>query len=282
MVGLAALPFTWKVIFGPAVDTIWTPARWYMASVAVVICAIVALGFGAGQGAPMAAMGALAVLVGAASAISTEAATVAMALSSPREHRGSISGWLNAGQLGGGGIGGGAALMIASSWPGGIAAASLAIALITAPCVAPMLWLRLPRVIHGERLKTRVAGVWRAMAGLLKTRTGLLVALFALAPTGLNEAANLMPALAKEWAAPAETVALVSGVVGGLVSIPGCVLGGYLCRRFAPQAVYIGTGAACALMRRSSPSRRARPRSSPPWSCSTPPWSGPTGPRSPA
>ncbi len=93
-----------------------------------------------------------------------------------------------------------------------------------------------------------MAGVWRAMAGLLKTRTGLLVALFALAPTGLNEAANLMPALAKEWAAPAETVALVSGVVGGLVSIPGCVLGGYLCRRFAPQAVYIGTGAACALM----------------------------------
>jgi MFS family permease len=43
-------------------------------------------------------------------------------------------------------------------------------------------------------------------------------------------------------------VALVSGVLNGLVSIPGCVLGGYLCRRFAPKAVYIATAAAAALV----------------------------------
>ena len=248
MAGCAALPFTWKVVMGPAVDAVWTPTRWYVLSVLVAIGSIVALGFGAGLKAAMPVMDALALLAGAAAATSAEAVTVAMVQTSPADHRGAISGWLNAGQLGGGGIGGGGALLIASSWPGGIGLASLAIAVVTAPCIAPMLWLRLPRPVHSEALKARATGIWQAMTGLLKTRVGLLVALFSLAPTGLNEAANLMPALAKEWGAPADLVALVSGVIGGLVSIPGCVLGGYLCRRFSPKAVYIGTGVACALV----------------------------------
>jgi MFS family permease len=247
MASLGALPFTWKVLIGPAVDAVSTSTRWFAVSVAAVAAVIVALGFGAQGSAAMPAMGALALLLGAAAATSGEAGVLVMVQNSPNEHRGAVAGWLNAGILGGSGIGGGAALWIASTSPGGIVLASLAMAVATALCIAPLLWLRLPRPVRSESLRTRAAGVGKALAGLLRSRSGWLVALFSLAPTGLNEAANLMPAVAGEWHAPAGLVALVSGVVGGLVTIPGCVAGGWLCRRFKPQAVYIATGAACAL-----------------------------------
>jgi PAT family beta-lactamase induction signal transducer AmpG len=248
MVGFVALPFTWKILIGPFVDAVSTPTRWFVLSVAVIIGAIVGLGFGAHGSVAMPMMGALALVAGAAAATSTEASVLVMVQNSPTEHRGTVAGWLNAGQLGGGGIGGGAALWIASATSGGIAIAGLAMGLATALCIAPLLWLRLPRVARGETLAVRGTGVWRALAGLLRSRVGWLVALFSLAPTGLNEAANLMPAVAGEWHAPAGMVALVSGVLNGVATIPGCLVGGWLCRRFSPKAVYIATSAACALV----------------------------------
>ena len=247
MASLVALPFTWKFVVGPLVDALSTPTRWYVLSVAAAACCVVALGFGAGVSAPMPLMGALALVAGAAAATCSDAVCVAMVQNSPGDRRGVVAGWINAGQLGGSGVGGGAALWVASSG-GGVALAGLALGLAIAPCVAPLLWLRLARVVHGDDLKIRAKGVWRAVSGLLRTRAGLLVLLFCLAPTGLNEAVNLMPALAVEWKAPAATVALVSGVLGGLTIIPGCVVGGYLCRRFSPKAVYIATGVACAIV----------------------------------
>jgi len=42
-------------------------------------------------------------------------------------------------------------------------------------------------------------------------------------------------------------VALVSGALGGLASAPGCVVGGYLCNRFAPRTIYIIGGLAFAV-----------------------------------
>jgi hypothetical protein len=168
---------------------VWTPTVWYALALGAAIIALAAMGFGAGLPAPMPVMGALALLGGAAAAVLQEAACVVMVLTSPAEDRGAAAGWVNAGQLGGGGIGGGAALWIAASWPDGIALAGLVMALASAPCIAPLLWLRPSRGLRGEGLGSRVAGVGRTVIGLLRTRVGILVALFSLAPTGLNEAA---------------------------------------------------------------------------------------------
>jgi MFS family permease len=45
-------------------------------------------------------------------------------------------------------------------------------------------------------------------------------------------------AIAKEWGAGADEVALVSGLLSGLVSIPGCIAGGFLADRMDRKLAY--------------------------------------------
>ena len=54
-------------------------------------------------------------------------------------------------------------------------------------------------------------------------------------------------AVAGDWQASANTVALVTGVIGGLVSAAGCVIGGWLCDRMNRKAAYALDGVLQAL-----------------------------------
>jgi predicted MFS family arabinose efflux permease len=53
--------------------------------------------------------------------------------------------------------------------------------------------------------------------------------------------------VASDWHASANTVALVTGVVGGVVSAIGCVLGGWICDRMHRQWAYALYGVLQAL-----------------------------------
>jgi predicted MFS family arabinose efflux permease len=53
--------------------------------------------------------------------------------------------------------------------------------------------------------------------------------------------------VAGDWRASANLVALVTGMLGGLVAVPGCIAGGYLCARFPPRIMLMTSGLACAL-----------------------------------
>ena len=69
-------------------------------------------------------------------------------------------------------------------------------------------------------------------------------------PIGTGAASGLWAAVADDWHATADTVALVTGVIGGLVSAVGCVVGGYLCDRMNRKAAYALYGllqAVCAV-----------------------------------
>jgi hypothetical protein len=65
---------------------------------------------------------------------------------------------------------------------------------------------------------------------------------------GLGASNQLWSAVAGDWLASANVVALVTGVLGGLVSIPGSLLGGFLCRKLHIRGVYLGASVACALL----------------------------------
>jgi MFS family permease len=81
---------------------------------------------------------------------------------------------------------------------------------------------------------------------LLRTRQGVLAALVVTIPAALGAAANLFAAVAGDWRASADLVAGVTGVLSGLATVPGCMLGGYLCDRFPRRIVYVWSAAACA------------------------------------
>ena len=156
---------------------------------------------------------------------------------------GRASGWFQAGNLGGQGLGGGAGLWMAQSLPDpwmGAAVLGLACAL----CSLALLALREPPCAHAKRqLRARSAQRAERPLGSGAFPTGTLALLIVFLPIGTGAASNLWAAVADDWHAGANTVALVTGVLGGIVSMAGCLIGGYACDRMDRKSAYVLYGA---------------------------------------
>jgi MFS family permease len=238
LVGFRLLPETWAFLSGPVIDAALTPVRWYVLFVGVLAMCALGFAFAPLHAADTSLLALLCLGTGVGSVMSTSAASAAMALTTTNKVRGACAGWRQCGYLGGIGLGGGAGLWLATHG-GGIRAAALALALASLLCLWPFLIVQVPAaprsagVVKGAR--DALAALWQ----LLRDRSGVLAVVAVTLPAGLGAAANLMPAVADDWHASANLVAAVTGVLGGLASIPGCITSGYLCDRFARRTVYI-------------------------------------------
>jgi MFS family permease len=154
----------------------------------------------------------------------------------PASMRGRASGWAQAGNLGGGGVGGGLGLLLAEhvSQPWVSGAVLSVICFACWACVLGVPAARRTRVVHTyvEEIKGVAGDVW----AVARSRAGYLALILMLLP--IASGAAPWPAIAGEWQADADVVAWVSGVVGGLVSAAGALVGGYLCDRMNPSRAY--------------------------------------------
>jgi hypothetical protein len=85
--------------------------------------------------------------------------------------------------------------------------------------------------------------------GVARSRMGFLALFLCFLPIGSGAASNLWSAVAADWSASADTVALVTGVVGGILSGGGCLIGGWICDRMDRKTCYVIYGvlqAGCA------------------------------------
>lgn len=246
LLGLYHLPSAWKFLMGPVLDVSLTPRLWYMLAIgAAAFCALViAVTPLTPAAAPL--LSALTFGLGVTTSIAGSASQALVALTVPPRERGAIAGWKQSGNLGGTGIGGGIGLWIASH-AGGASVAAFALVAAILVFAAPILWARTPPREAGQGLVTQVQGLWRSLADLARTRQGVLAAIAVVLPLALGAAASLLPAVAGDWGASANLVAAVCGLLGGLAAVPGCLIGGYLCDRFAPRTVYMWAGLVCGL-----------------------------------
>ena len=239
LAGLYLLPTTWSFLMGPIVDVSLTPRRWY--AIMVVAAATCFVGFAvtpmSAAGVPL--LGALCLCVSVAAVCAGASVTAAMALTTPPALRGPIAGWTQTANLGGAGLGGGLGLWIAGHV--GESAPGLVLAAITLASATPMLFLRVPTRTAGAAPVARVGEIGRETWTLARTRTGVLAIMAMTLPAALGAAAGLLPAAAGAWHASSDLVALVRGALGGVTTIPGCLLGGYLCRHFRHRTVYFTT-----------------------------------------
>ena len=68
------------------------------------------------------------------------------------------------------------------------------------------------------------------MKALVATRAGRLVVIVMPPPISEEAATGLLPAVAGEWRAGPDLVALISGAVSGVFAIPGCLAGAGICQ----------------------------------------------------
>jgi hypothetical protein len=96
--------------------------------------------------------------------------------------------------------------------------------------------------------RAAVKQVVRDLSAMLKTRGGLLAAVLCVLPVGTGAAQGTLTQakVAAVWGAGADQVALMQGLVAGVITALGCFAGGALCQRVHPRTSYAGVGLALA------------------------------------
>lgn len=238
LIAINLVPQTWKALWAPVVDTTLTSKRWYFMAAVVTATTLAAIGFFPAGPSTLSSITILVFCNSVAVSFLAMAAENLMAHATHIQEKGRAGGWYQAGNLGGAGIGGGAALWIAQHsaivWLPGAAMAGLFMA-----CCFALLFVAEPqqpqRALHYLHSVRDVAvDVWVTA----KSRAGFLALLICFLPIGSGAASGLWAAVAGDWRAGADTVALVNGVIGGLVSAFACVIGGYLCDRMDRKFAY--------------------------------------------
>jgi MFS family permease len=250
LTAISLVPQTWKFLWAPVIDTTLTRKAWYVIGAAFTGATIAGTGVVPIGAQSLTTITILVLGSSVASTILGMATDSLAAIASREEQKGRVAGWLQAGNLGGQGIGGGAALWIAQH----SGSDSLALIALGALCVACSLGLFLVGEPKRDRAPTNyfvtlrdlVADVWSVAI----SRKGFLAILILFIPIGTGAAQNLWAAVAGDWRATADTVALVNGALGGVVATIACLLGGYLCDvmdRKSAYALFGVLGAVCAI-----------------------------------
>jgi len=148
---------TWKFLWAPLVDTTLSPRIWYTIGICVLIASML-IACVMPRTAPMVPWySLLAIAGGAASSLTSMAVETIMTRCVHPARRGAASGWSQAGNVGGTGLGGGLGLAVAQH-VGAPLAPALVLGTICLGCLA-CLWLvpRVTLVDHGQRYGTRLA-----------------------------------------------------------------------------------------------------------------------------
>ena len=237
LAGWSLFPQTWRVVWAPVVDTTLTIRAWYLISASATGLLMAATAFMPASRTNFAWIELLAVGFSLTATITTITASSLLAHGTSEDEKGRAGGWSQAGNLGGQGLGGGLGLWLsqhAPAWTSGGALGLFCVATALA-----LLFLAEPSAEHRTRtLLGSLANVGRECWALLSTRRGALVFFLMLLPIGVGAAQNLWSAVAGDWHASADAVALANGVLSGVVSIVGCLIGGWICDLMDRRTAY--------------------------------------------
>jgi len=241
LVAINLLPHTFKFLWAPIPDTTFTRRGWYLVSNLVSTVTLISLGFVPVRSATLELLKVLIVLNSFAITFLGMSVEGLLAHVVTDEQRGAASGWLQAGNLGGAGIGGGLALWLAERI--GVSAAFTIAAIALLACSLGLLRIQEPAAQRHDSVSSairHVAGdLWHT---IVRSRTGLLAMLLCFLPVGASAASALFAAMADRWRTSADAVALYTGVLAGIVSALGCLAGGWLSDRMDRKAAYALTG----------------------------------------
>jgi MFS family permease len=245
LVALTVLPNTWKFFWAPVVDLTFSQKKWYVIAGLFSALGIAAMGFFPATKPGLAALSAVGFVASLATTFLGMAVESLMTYSTPDELKGRAGGWFQAGNLGGYGIGGGLGLFLAERFSAPWMASCL-IGGLCLLCCAALFNLQTPvRPPTAPGLFPSLASLFKDLWEVMRKRLGMLALILCFLPVGSGAAP--LSAIASEWQASANTVALVTGFLGGIVSAAGCLVGGWVCDRMNRQAAYVWFGVSQAV-----------------------------------
>jgi MFS family permease len=242
VVAIATIPAVWFFAYSPVVDLGLKRRTWIiMSAVTAGLCCASATLLAGGS---LLLLTVLLFLASAASGLlgTTNGTLLSMLLPGVR---GQASGWLNAGNLGGGAVGGGVAIWLAGF--ASLPVLSLCVFLLVAGGAIAAPWIEENRERHGAvSISALFKPLLRDLRAVFWSPRALIGLVFFLSPAGSGAVANLISSVGPDYHAPDVEVLWITGIAGGLLSALGAFLGGYVSDRMNRMAAYALCGGLCA------------------------------------
>jgi len=233
-------------VWGPLADLSLTLRRWYYIGIGSSAATLLILAYTPLHGTNGRWLGVVVFLSGIAGTLIVLPLGGLMAHTVAEDAKGRAAGWYQAGSLGGNGIGGGAGLWLASHFSREAAGSVLALAMIA--CAVAIYFVPDVRIVSTETITQRIRLVGRDVVSMLRAAIPLFTILLVLSPVGVAAMIGLWSAVAGDWNASADRVSLVTGVLSGVVSVSGCIIGGWVADKLGRWWAYFGSAFALAVV----------------------------------
>src|SRR6185436_10127229 len=199
LIAASVLPHTWKFAWAPVVDTSLSRKAWYLVGSALSALGILCTGLVPAAAQNLGLLSTIVLISSFGSTFLGMATESLMAYGTRAEQKGRAGGWFQAGNLGGGGIGGGAGLWLAERLPAAWMSSAI-VALLCLSCALALLGLTEehaaePRASALESVAFVLKDLWL----LLRARTGALALILCFLPIGAGAASGLWSAVAGDW-----------------------------------------------------------------------------------
>jgi MFS family permease len=247
MVATNTLPHTFKVLWAPLVDTVWNGRGWYIVGNLVSSASVVATGLVAISKENVDLLTTMVLINGFATTFVGMTTEALMAHVCPPEQRGMAAGWSQAGNVGGGIVGGVALILYDQTAIKWLPAVVVGLALMS--CSVVLLWFRPIHPIDRPTFVEAAKELGRDVKGIFWSRSGVIAAALCILPIGSGAAVNLFAAdkLMAEWGVSTSLVAFLNGAGGGIAAMLGSLTGGKLSDTIEKKRAYALSGVALAL-----------------------------------
>jgi MFS family permease len=260
LIALYFMPHTWKFLWAPIVDMTLSSKRWYLIGAMLSTLGVLAMAVCSAPPVNLTALTVAAVLASLATTLLGMAVEALVAHSTSPDQQGRAGGWLQAGNFAGSGLGGGAALWLATH----VGHAWITGAVLGACFLLCCLGLTLIRDSYRRPREAGIAtgtlNVLRDVWSVTRSARGYLALLVLFLPIGSAGASALFSVIPDDWHTSATTVELVNGTLSGLIALLGCLAGGYLSDLINRKLAYVAYGlllGLCALAMALTPHDQA-------------------------
>lgn len=250
LIGATLLPHVFKFIWAPLVDTTLSFKKWYWMASIISSIGIFATGILPLNESSLFYLTVIVFLSQFAITFLCMATEGLMAYDVPLALKGRAGGFFQAGNLGGSGIGGGLGLFLAQQFSAPWMV-SVSLGIICFACCFALFYFKDPEItIKEDDFRKTYINLFKDVWNTIKTKSGLLALLLCFLTLGTGAVGGLWASIAKNWHVSVGVIEVATGVLGGLISAVGCMIGGYICDRMNSRNAYLIFGlaaAACAV-----------------------------------
>jgi MFS transporter, PAT family, beta-lactamase induction signal transducer AmpG len=242
-VGIAANVL--RFIYAPVIDATLTLRQWYLIGLASCVVLTIVLGLMPFVRDAAAAVMVVVFLCQVSTTLVMNPVGALMATTVNESMKGRAAGWCQAGNQGGKGLAG-LAIWVSTHFSNG--AAGILLGVIMGTCALGLVFVGKPSVRVDQALGTRLLALGKDVLAMARNPTSLLIIVLCASPIGVGAASAIWPAVAAEWAASPDRVALDTGILSAIVSTAGSVAGGQVADRLGRWWAYFGSGLLLALI----------------------------------